>query len=71
MTQLHFDPKCVSTFIQMDKPSYCPGQAVRIRVVSIKPDGKPKNGSVDIAVRVSGKPTWTSSLHHPVRRVSI
>ncbi|XP_029705401.1 CD109 antigen [Takifugu rubripes] len=50
-TELHFDPKCVSTFIQMDKPSYCPGQAVRIRVVSIKLDGKPNNGSVDIAVR--------------------
>lgn len=72
-TALHLDPNCFSTFIQMDKPNYSPGQVVRIRVVSIKPDWKPNNGPVDIAIRVSGGLTGSNivlSAARPVRRVS-
>ncbi|TDH00772.1 hypothetical protein EPR50_G00191930 [Perca flavescens] len=50
-TQLHFDPKGLSTFIQTDKLNYMPGQAVKIRAVSIHPDGKPYVSPVDIIIR--------------------
>ncbi|XP_078131515.1 CD109 antigen [Sander vitreus] len=50
-TQLHFDPKGLSTFIQTDKLKYMPGQAVKIRAVSIHPDGKPYVSPVDIIIR--------------------
>lgn len=52
-TELHFDPKGLSTFIQTDKQNYLPGQAVKIRAVSIHPDGKPYVSPVDIVVKVS------------------
>lgn len=52
-TQLHFDPKGLSTFIQTDKLNYMPGQAVKFRAVSIHPDGKPYVSPVDIIIRVS------------------
>lgn len=54
-TRLRFDPKGFSTFIQTDKLNYLPRQMVKIRVVSIQPDGKPLPSPVDIAVRVSLK----------------
>ncbi|KAA8582937.1 hypothetical protein FQN60_015483 [Etheostoma spectabile] len=47
-TQLHFDAKGLSTFIQTDKLNYMPGQAVRIRAVSIHPDGKPYDPRGDL-----------------------
>ncbi|XP_039638752.1 CD109 antigen [Perca fluviatilis] len=50
-TQLHFDPKGLTTFIQTDKLNYMPGQAVKIRAVSIHPDGKPYVSPVDIVIR--------------------
>ncbi|XP_068564419.1 CD109 antigen [Cebidichthys violaceus] len=50
-TQLHFNPKGHSTFIQTDKMSYRPGQTVRIRVVSILPDGKPFSGPMNVTIR--------------------
>ncbi|XP_076612690.1 CD109 antigen [Chaetodon auriga] len=50
-TQLQFDPKALSTFIQTDKPNYWPGQEVKIRVVSIHPNGKPDMSLVDIIIR--------------------
>ncbi|XP_070782389.1 CD109 antigen [Enoplosus armatus] len=50
-TQLHFDPKGLSTFIQTDKPNYRPGQMVKIRAVSVHPDGKPFVSPVDVIVR--------------------
>ncbi|XP_042247389.1 CD109 antigen [Thunnus maccoyii] len=49
-TQLRFDPKGVSTFIQTDKMNYLPGQVVKIRAVSIHPDGKPFVSPVDIVI---------------------
>lgn len=52
-TELHFEPKCLSTFIQTDKLNYLPGQAVRIRVLSVHPDGKPYVSPMDIIIRVS------------------
>uniref|UniRef100_H3CZE0 CD109 molecule n=1 Tax=Tetraodon nigroviridis TaxID=99883 RepID=H3CZE0_TETNG len=50
-TELTFDPKCFSTFIQTDKPNYRPGQAVRMRVVSLGPDGRPNHSPVNVTVR--------------------
>ncbi|XP_030260339.1 CD109 antigen isoform X1 [Sparus aurata] len=50
-TQLHFNPKCLSTFIQTDKLNYLPGQVVKIRVLSIHPDGKPFVSPADIIIR--------------------
>lgn len=52
-TELHFEPKWPSTFIQTDKPNYLPGQTVRIRVLSVQPDGKPHVSPTDIIIRVS------------------
>ncbi|KAM7368320.1 hypothetical protein PAMP_014548 [Pampus punctatissimus] len=49
-TQLHFDPRGFSTFIQTDKLNYLPGQVVKIRVVCIQPDGKPYVSPVDIVI---------------------
>lgn len=68
-TELHLDLNCSSTFIQMDKPNYGPGQVVRIRVVSIKADWKPNNGSVDIAIRVSGELTGSGVVLSAARPV--
>ncbi|KAM9840307.1 CD109 antigen [Aulostomus maculatus] len=51
MTWLTFDPKGLSTFIQTDKWSYLPGQVVKIRAVSIYPDGKPYMSPADVLVR--------------------
>lgn len=52
-TELQFHPKCVSTFIQTDKVNYLPGQVVKIRAVTIHPDGRPYAGPVDITITVS------------------
>lgn len=52
-TELHLNPRCLSTFIQTDKLKYLPGQEVRIRVLSVHPDGKPYITPVDIVLRVS------------------
>ncbi|CAK6980420.1 CD109 antigen%2C partial [Scomber scombrus] len=49
-TQLYFNPKGLSTFIQTDKLNYLPGQLVKIRAVSIHPDGKPYVSPVDIVI---------------------
>ncbi|XP_062266931.1 CD109 antigen isoform X1 [Platichthys flesus] len=49
-TELRFDSRSVSSFIQTDKRNYLPRQAVKIRVVSIYPDGKPCLSSVDVTV---------------------
>uniref|UniRef100_A0AAX7TW79 CD109 molecule n=1 Tax=Astatotilapia calliptera TaxID=8154 RepID=A0AAX7TW79_ASTCA len=51
-TKLHLDVEDIATFIQTDKVMYLPGQAVKIRVVSIHSDGKPFISPVDIIIRV-------------------
>uniref|UniRef100_A0A3Q0SE27 CD109 molecule n=1 Tax=Amphilophus citrinellus TaxID=61819 RepID=A0A3Q0SE27_AMPCI len=50
-TKLHLDLRGVSTFIQTDKVNYLPGQAVKIRAVSIQSDGRPFVSPVDIIIR--------------------
>uniref|UniRef100_A0A4W5MR05 Macroglobulin domain-containing protein n=1 Tax=Hucho hucho TaxID=62062 RepID=A0A4W5MR05_9TELE len=50
-TALRFNPKSSSTFIQTDKANYRPGQVVKIRAVSIYPDGKPYKGKIDIIIK--------------------
>ncbi|XP_014060361.2 CD109 antigen [Salmo salar] len=50
-TVLRFNPKSSSTFIQTDKANYGPGQVVKIRAVSIYPDGKPYKGKIDIIIK--------------------
>ncbi|XP_041831691.1 CD109 antigen [Melanotaenia boesemani] len=50
-TQLPLDLKSFSTFIQMDKINYLPGQVVKIRAVSVNPDGRPYVSPVDIFIR--------------------
>ncbi|XP_041716976.2 CD109 antigen [Coregonus clupeaformis] len=50
-TVLRFNPKSSSTFIQTDKANYSPGQVVKIRAVSIYPDGKPYKGKIDIIIK--------------------
>ncbi|XP_029352923.1 CD109 antigen [Echeneis naucrates] len=49
--ELQFDPKGHTTFIQTDKVNYLPGQVVKIRAVSVQPDGKPHVSPVDLIVR--------------------
>uniref|UniRef100_A0A665UQQ5 CD109 molecule n=1 Tax=Echeneis naucrates TaxID=173247 RepID=A0A665UQQ5_ECHNA len=46
--ELQFDPKGHTTFIQTDKVNYLPGQVVKIRAVSVQPDGKPHVSPVDL-----------------------
>ncbi|XP_047429099.1 CD109 antigen isoform X2 [Mugil cephalus] len=50
-TKLHFSTVGLSTIIQTDRPKYQPGQVVRIRAVSIRPDGRPEVSPVDVIVR--------------------
>ncbi|KAK6297263.1 hypothetical protein J4Q44_G00318460 [Coregonus suidteri] len=50
-TVLRINPKSSSTFIQTDKANYSPGQVVKIRAVSIYPDGKPYKGKIDIIIK--------------------
>ena len=51
-TFLKFSPRSSSTFIQTDKPNYKPGQVVKIRAVSIHPDGRPFESQVDMVIKV-------------------
>ncbi|KAG7460634.1 hypothetical protein MATL_G00200810 [Megalops atlanticus] len=50
-TFLRFNPKSFSTFIQTDKDIYSPGQMVKIRAVSIYPDGRPYKRKVNISIK--------------------
>ncbi|XP_040925580.1 CD109 antigen isoform X2 [Betta splendens] len=50
VTELHFDPKDHSTFIQTDQQKYRPGQVVKIRAVSVRPNGKPYSRPLDVTV---------------------
>ncbi|KAF3850256.1 hypothetical protein F7725_019975 [Dissostichus mawsoni] len=47
---LHFNPKGSSTFLQTDRSSYLPGQVVKIRAVSVLPDGKPLQRPLNISI---------------------
>lgn len=64
-TTLRLDPASFSTFIQTDKPSYCPGQGVKIRVVSMRPDGTPHQGPTNIAITASASLELTRLHPHP------
>ncbi|KAK1889430.1 CD109 antigen [Dissostichus eleginoides] len=50
-SQLHFNPKGSSTFLQTDRSSYLPGQVVKIRAVSVRPDGKPLQRPLNITIK--------------------
>ncbi|XP_018599068.2 CD109 antigen [Scleropages formosus] len=50
-TVLEFRPRRSATFIQTDKSNYKPGQVVKIRVVSIYPDGKPNKSKVNVVIK--------------------
>ncbi|KAL0967289.1 hypothetical protein UPYG_G00250340 [Umbra pygmaea] len=50
-TVLYLNPRMFSTFIQTDKANYKPGQIVKIRAVSIHPDGKPYKSKIDIIIK--------------------
>ncbi|CAN9507342.1 unnamed protein product [Ophioblennius macclurei] len=50
-TYLWLDARRVSTFIQTDKARYLPGQKVRIRAVSVRPDGRPVVSPVDLVIK--------------------
>ncbi|XP_043962935.1 CD109 antigen isoform X3 [Gambusia affinis] len=50
-TELHVDPRGVSTFIQTNQPRYLPGQVVKIRTVSVRSDGKPCSEPADVLIR--------------------
>ncbi|XP_033979709.1 LOW QUALITY PROTEIN: CD109 antigen-like [Trematomus bernacchii] len=50
-SQLHFNPKGSSTFLQTDRSSYLPGQVVKIRAISVLPDGKPLQRPLNITIK--------------------
>ncbi|XP_077162751.1 CD109 antigen [Paroedura picta] len=50
-TALAFEQKSFSVFIQTDKSMYKPGQAVKIRIVSLHPDLKPLDALVNLYIR--------------------
>uniref|UniRef100_A0AAY5K5V0 CD109 molecule n=1 Tax=Esox lucius TaxID=8010 RepID=A0AAY5K5V0_ESOLU len=49
-TALNFNPESFTTFIQTDKHNYRPGDTVRMRVLSVQPDGKPHSGKLSLSV---------------------
>lgn len=51
-TTLSFSPRNVSTFIETDRSRYRPGDAVKLRVVSVQLNNHPYKGVVDISVQV-------------------
>ncbi|XP_038864758.1 CD109 antigen-like [Salvelinus namaycush] len=67
-TTLRFNPRTFSTFIQTDKHNYRPGDTVKMRVLSVQPDGKPHKGRVYISIRepkgnlIQGWPSLNSYL---------
>ncbi|CAJ1073876.1 LOW QUALITY PROTEIN: CD109 antigen [Xyrichtys novacula] len=50
-TTLIFSRSSVSTFIQTDKPSYQPGDTVKVRVMCVQSDNRPYKGRVDVSVQ--------------------
>ncbi|XP_028809377.1 CD109 antigen isoform X2 [Denticeps clupeoides] len=50
-TLLQYTSKSLSTFIQTDKSNYKPGQTVKVRVISIHPDGTPFESPVDMVIK--------------------
>ncbi|CAB1330744.1 unnamed protein product, partial [Coregonus sp. 'balchen'] len=50
-TTLRSNPRTFSTFIQTDKHNYRPGDTVKMRVLSVQPDGKPHKGRVYVSIR--------------------
>uniref|UniRef100_A0A3Q2P6C8 CD109 molecule n=1 Tax=Fundulus heteroclitus TaxID=8078 RepID=A0A3Q2P6C8_FUNHE len=52
-TTLTFNLRTVLSFIQTDRSSYKPGDAVKVRVVSLQLDNKPYKGRVEISLTVS------------------
>ncbi|XP_024258878.1 CD109 antigen isoform X1 [Oncorhynchus tshawytscha] len=67
-TTLRFNPRTFSTFIQTDKHNYRPGDTVKMRVLSVQPDGKPHKGRVYVSIRdpkgnlIQGWPSLNSYL---------
>lgn len=51
-TTLPFSPRNVSSFIQMDRTRYQPGDTVKVRVASLRWDHRPHRGRVDASVLV-------------------
>lgn len=51
-TALSFSPRNVSTFIQMDRSRYQPGETIKVRIVSVQLDNHPYRGSVDVSIQV-------------------
>ncbi|XP_008397750.1 CD109 antigen-like [Poecilia reticulata] len=63
-TSLTYNLRTVSLFIQTDRSSYKPGDAVNVRVVTFQLDNKPYKGRVDISLLdPSGNPfeSWNST----------
>ncbi|XP_068436630.1 CD109 antigen [Clinocottus analis] len=50
-TTLRFSRRNVSTFIQTDRSHYQPGDAVKVRVVSVQLDNRPYKGRVHISIQ--------------------
>ncbi|KAJ7988914.1 hypothetical protein DPEC_G00314120 [Dallia pectoralis] len=50
-TALNYNPNTFTAFIQTDRHSYRPGDTVRLRVLCVQPDGRPRPGSLDLSVR--------------------
>ena len=41
-----------TTFIHTEKSTYQPGETVRLRILSVQPNGRPFKNSLDIVIRV-------------------
>ena len=41
-----------TTFIQTEKSTYQPGETVRLRILSVQPNGRPFKNSLDIVIKV-------------------
>jgi len=53
-TEIFFDGKQVSTFIQTSKPFYRQGQTVRFRVIPVQHNLLPVSTTMDVRIMVSG-----------------
>ncbi|KAM9842975.1 CD109 antigen-like [Aulostomus maculatus] len=50
-TNLSFDLRNVSSFIQTDRSRYHPGETVKVRAVSVQLDNRPYKGRVDVSLQ--------------------
>ncbi|KAM9787177.1 CD109 antigen [Syngnathus typhle] len=69
ITNLTFDVRNISCYVQTDQSHYRPGDTVRVRAVCVQLDNLPYKGRVDLSVEDSSEDvveTWESTANHGI-----